>query len=79
MTLKCALFDLPLGGGNAGIAIDPRKYSLEKIEEAVRKYTREIRPMIGGNIDVPAPDVNSNAQMMDWMFDEYHRVEKEAK
>ena len=79
MTLKCALFDLPLGGGKGGLALDPRKYSLEMIEEAVRKYTREIRPIIGGKIDVPAPDVNTDARTMDWMFDEYHRVEREAR
>ena len=71
MTWKCALVDIPLGGGKGGIICDPRQMSQGELERLSRAYVRQIGHNIGLVKDVPAPDVNTNAQIMAWMVDEY--------
>lgn len=74
MTMKCAVVNLPLGGGKGGIAIDPGKYSKAELERLTRKYVDLIAPVIGPEIDVPAPDVNTDSQIMVWIEDEYSKI-----
>ncbi|MBZ9578539.1 Glu/Leu/Phe/Val dehydrogenase [Patescibacteria group bacterium] len=74
MTWKCALVDLPFGGGKGGVIVDPRKLSKGELERLSRGYVKGIFPYIGPDIDVPAPDVNTNAQIMAWMVNEYSKL-----
>ncbi|MBA3758680.1 Glu/Leu/Phe/Val dehydrogenase [Candidatus Saccharibacteria bacterium] len=74
MTLKTAAVGLPLGGGKGGISINPKELSPELLEELSRKYAAHLSPHIGPDKDVPAPDVNTNAAVIDWMVDEYEKV-----
>jgi glutamate dehydrogenase/leucine dehydrogenase len=74
MSLKTAAVGLPLGGGKGGVAVDPRSLSREEIEELSRRYARHLAPHIGSGKDIPAPDVNTNAEIMDWMVDEYEKT-----
>ena len=71
MTWKCAVVDIPLGGGKGGIICDPREMSLGEQERLCRGYIRTLFSQVGPNIDVPAPDVMTNGQHMLWMMDEY--------
>ncbi|MFX0044095.1 MAG: Glu/Leu/Phe/Val dehydrogenase [Candidatus Hodarchaeota archaeon] len=71
MTWKSSLLNLPLGGAKGGIQIDPRKLSKNELERLTRRYTAEIINIIGPDIDIPAPDVNTNAQIMAWIMDVY--------
>ncbi len=71
MTWKTALVDLPYGGAKGGVVIDPRDCSDREIEAVTRRYTEGIRRMIGPEIDVPAPDINTDSQTMAWMMDTY--------
>lgn len=71
MSLKTAAIGLPLGGGKGGVAVDPRNLSEDELEELSRAYVRHLHPHIGPDQDVPAPDVNTNSQIIDWMVDEY--------
>ncbi len=71
MSLKTAAVGLPLGGGKGGITVNPRELSPRELEEISRKYVRGLHEHIGPEKDVPAPDVNTNAQIIDWMTDEY--------
>ena len=73
MTIKCSLQDLPLGGGKGGIKFDPNdpKYTEKDIEKITRKYTQELIDDVGPDKDIPAPDVNTSSQTMDWISDEY--------
>jgi glutamate dehydrogenase (NAD(P)+) len=71
MSWKCAVAGLPYGGGKGGIAIDPKKLSVTEKERMTRRYTAEIAPIIGPRDDVPAPDVNTDAQTMAWFADTY--------
>ncbi|MFX1326650.1 MAG: Glu/Leu/Phe/Val dehydrogenase [Promethearchaeota archaeon] len=71
MTWKCSLLKLPLGGAKGGVCVDPRKLSKAELERLTRRYTSEIINIIGPDIDVPAPDVNTNAQVMAWIMDTY--------
>lgn len=73
MTLKTAAVGLPLGGGKGGIVVDPRKLSESELEELSRAYARHLVPHIGPDKDVPAPDVNTNGTIIDWMVDEYEK------
>jgi glutamate dehydrogenase (NAD(P)+) len=68
---KCALTGLPYGGAKGGITCDPGKMSLTELERLTRRYTQEIIPFIGPQIDVMAPDVGTNEQVMAWMMDTY--------
>ncbi|HKX73413.1 MAG TPA: Glu/Leu/Phe/Val dehydrogenase [Candidatus Saccharimonadales bacterium] len=77
MTLKTAAVGLPLGGGKGGIMVDPRGLSREELEEISRDYARQLAPHIGSDKDIPAPDVNTNAEIMDWMVDELEKVKGE--
>lgn len=74
MTMKNAIVDVPFGGGKGGIAVDPKKLSEGELERLTRGFTRELSKYIGPEIDVPAPDVNTNAKIMAWIRDEYSRV-----
>ncbi len=74
MTWKCALLDLPYGGGKGGVRVDPKGLSEGELERLSRSFIREIAPIIGPRIDIPAPDVNTGAREMAWMVDEYQRV-----
>ena len=71
MTWKSSLLNLPLGGAKGGICVDPFKLSKKELEKVTRRYTAEIINIIGPDIDVPAPDVNTNAQIMAWIMDTY--------
>lgn len=76
MTLKCAVVNLPLGGAKGGVAVDPEKYSKAELERLTRKYVQLIEPIIGPETDVPAPDVNTDAQVMAWIADEFSRLKE---
>jgi len=71
MTWKCAVVNIPFGGAKGGVACDPKKMSLREIQNLTRRYTTEISILIGPNTDIPAPDVNTNAQIMAWLMDTY--------
>ncbi|WP_042277649.1 Glu/Leu/Phe/Val family dehydrogenase [[Clostridium] dakarense] len=74
MTFKCSVVGIPYGGGKGGMAIDPRDYSEAELERISRGFARAIAPIIGEKEDIPAPDVNTNGQIMSWMVDEYAQV-----
>jgi len=71
MTFKTAAAGLPMGGGKGGVSVDPKSLSEAELEELSRKFARELQPHIGPQKDVPAPDVNTNPKIIDWMVDEY--------
>ena len=71
MTIKNAAVNLPFGGAKGGVRLDPKKLSKKEIERVTRRYTSEIGPIIGPQQDIPAPDVNTDAQIMAWMMDTY--------
>ncbi|MFW2513001.1 Glu/Leu/Phe/Val family dehydrogenase [Demequina sp. SO4-13] len=71
MTWKCALVDLPYGGAKGGVAIEPRDHSLSELERVTRRYTSEILPIIGPEIDIPAPDIGTDERTMAWIMDTY--------
>lgn len=74
MTIKCAVVGIPLGGAKGGVIIDPKKMSAEEIQELSRAYVRAFYKFLGPHTDIPAPDVNTNAQIMAWMMDEYSKI-----
>ena len=71
MSIKNAAVNLPYGGAKGGIRVDPKKLSTKELERLTRRYTSEIGIIIGPQQDIPAPDVNTNAQVMAWMMDTY--------
>jgi glutamate dehydrogenase (NAD(P)+) len=71
MTVKCAAVNLPYGGAKGGIRVDPKTLSQKELERMTRRYTSEIGIIIGPQRDIPAPDVNTNGQIMAWMMDTY--------
>jgi len=71
MTWKCAVVNIPFGGGKGGVIVDPHLLSDTELEKLTRRYTAEIIDFIGPEKDVPAPDVNTNAQIMAWIMDTY--------
>jgi glutamate dehydrogenase (NAD(P)+) len=71
MTWKCALTGIPFGGAKGGIACDPKTMSLHELERMTRRYASEIVTEIGPDVDIPAPDVGTNARTMSWLFDSY--------
>ena len=74
MTWKTSLLDIPYGGGKGGIGVNPFDYSKTELERMSRRFFRAIDPIIGVNVDIPAPDVNTNAQVMSWFMDEYSQL-----
>ncbi len=74
MTWKCSLVNLPFGGGKGGVIVDPRELSKGELERLSRGYVKGIFPWLGQDIDVPAPDINTNAQIMVWMTEEYSKL-----
>ena len=73
MTWKTALVDVPFGGAKGGVQIDPADLSKGELERVTRRYTEQIGHVIGPNRDIPAPDMNTNAQTMSWIVDQYGR------
>jgi glutamate dehydrogenase (NAD(P)+) len=71
MSWKCALVGLPYGGAKGGVTCDTRKLSLGELERLTRRYTQELIPVIGPQVDIPAPDVGTNEQVMAWIMDTY--------
>jgi glutamate dehydrogenase (NAD(P)+) len=71
MTWKCAVVGIPYGGGKGGVVVDPSRLSIKEIEALTRRFTTEIELIIGPERDIPAPDMNTNAQVMAWMMDTY--------
>ena len=71
MTWKCAVVNIPFGGAKGGVICDPHKMSMGELERMTRRYTAELFEFIGPEKDVPAPDVNTNEQIMAWMMDTY--------
>jgi len=74
MTLKCAANNLPLGGGKGGVIVNPKELSEGELERLSRIYAQKIAPFIGEDVDVPAPDVNTDGKIMMWMLDEYEKT-----
>jgi glutamate dehydrogenase (NAD(P)+) len=71
MTWKTALMDIPFGGAKGGVTVDPKKLSKLELERLTRRFTQRIAIVLGPYRDIPAPDVNTNAQVMAWILDEY--------
>jgi glutamate dehydrogenase (NAD(P)+) len=71
MTWKCAVVGLPFGGAKGGVRVNPKLLSQAELQNLTRRYTTEIQPFIGPNQDIPAPDVNTNPQIMAWLMDTY--------
>ena len=71
MTWKCACVNIPYGGGKGGVIVDPKKLSQRELEGLTRRFATEISPLIGPDRDIPAPDVNTNAQTMAWIMDTF--------
>lgn len=76
MAMKCAVADLPLGGGKGGIIVDPKTLSPGELERLSRGYGKAIADVVGPDLDVPAPDVNTNGVIMGWMVDEFLKVQR---
>ncbi len=74
MSLKCAAVDIPLGGGKGGVAFDPREYDEKHVEEVSRQFVRGLKDVIGPEVDVPAPDVNTDDRVIGWMVEEYEKL-----
>ncbi len=79
MAMKTAVVNIPYGGSKGGVTVDPRSLSIHELERMTRGYIRAIADVIGPNKDIPAPDVNTNAQIMDWTADEYIKNVKSQK
>ena len=71
MTWKCAVVGIPYGGGKGGVIVDPKQLSLRELEALTRRFFTEIEVLVGPEKDIPAPDVNTNSQVMAWMMDTY--------
>jgi glutamate dehydrogenase len=74
MTWKCAVVNIPLGGGKGGVIVNPRELSEGELERLSRGYIQAVHKNIGPDVDVPAPDVYTNAKIMSWMLDEYEKL-----
>lgn len=78
MTLKCAVANIPMGGGKGGVTVDPKKLSKSELEKISRGWARGMADILGPKKDVPAPDVNTTPEIMSWMNDEYMKVSGES-
>ena len=76
MVYKCAVVNLPYGGGKGGIEIDPSQYSTAELERVTRAFAAELRPFVGERLDIPAPDVNTGQREMNWFRDTYETLER---
>ena len=76
MTIKCAVVGLPYGGGKGGVIVDPKRLSPMELERLSRAYVRAMADFIGPEVDIPAPDVYTNARIMGWMMDEYEAIKR---
>ena len=74
MTIKGAAVDIPMGGGKGGVVFNPRDKDEAYLEKVSRQFVQNLQDDIGPDIDVPAPDMNTNGQIMDWMVDEYEKL-----
>ncbi|MCD6403065.1 MAG: Glu/Leu/Phe/Val dehydrogenase [Candidatus Aenigmarchaeota archaeon] len=74
MTWKCAVVGIPYGGGKGGVIVNPKELSERELEELSRGYIRALAPFIGPEKDIPAPDVNTNPEVMAWMMDEFSKI-----
>jgi len=74
MSIKTAAVNIPMGGGKGGVTVDPSTLNEKELEELSRKYVRKFYENLGPNTDVPAPDVNTSAKIIDWMVDEYEKL-----
>lgn len=74
MTWKCALQNLPFGGGKGGVKFNPSEHNIEDLERITRRFTHALGINIGPDWDIPAPDMGTNAQIMDWMMDTYSNI-----
>lgn len=74
MTWKCAVADVPFGGGKGGVIVDPKKISVGELERLTRLYVDRIYPDIGPEVDIPAPDVNTDPRVMGWFYDEFSKL-----
>ncbi len=74
MTFKCGVVGIPYGGGKGGVSVDPLELSSNELEQLARGYIDKTYKYLGDRIDIPAPDVGSNAQVMSWMLDEYEKI-----
>ncbi len=74
MALKCAVAGIPMGGGKGGITVDPKKLSKGELERLSRGWVQALSDVLGPHKDVPAPDVNTTPEIMDWMADEYEKI-----
>ncbi len=74
MTFKCGIVGIPYGGGKGGITADPSELSKGELERLARGYIQKLHKYLGDRIDIPAPDVNTNAQVMAWMVDEFEKI-----
>jgi glutamate dehydrogenase (NAD(P)+) len=71
MTWKCAVVGIPYGGAKGGVKVDAKKLSQVELENLTRRFTTELMPIIGPDTDIPAPDINTNPQIMAWLMDTY--------
>ncbi|MCL6096865.1 MAG: Glu/Leu/Phe/Val dehydrogenase [Patescibacteria group bacterium] len=79
MSLKTAVIGIPFGGAKGGVAVDPKVLKEEELEELSREYVRRVYEILGAEKDVPAPDVNTNPKIIDWMADEYVKLSQKSK
>ncbi|NUC70878.1 Glu/Leu/Phe/Val dehydrogenase [Haloterrigena sp. SYSU A558-1] len=78
MTWKCAVMDIPFGGGKGGVAVDPKQLSEDETERLTRRFAEELRDVVGPTKDVPAPDMGTDAQTMAWFMDAYSMQQGET-
>lgn len=79
MTLKCSLQNIPFGGAKGGIKFNPRDYSREDLKLISKEFSRRLVPYIGPDVDIPAPDMGTNDQVMDWMLDAYNELHRKRQ
>jgi len=79
MAIKCAVVDLPYGGAKGGVRVDPRKLSLLELERLSRGYIRAMADVIGPEVDIPGPDMNTDERIMGWMSDEYDTLIRQRR
>lgn len=77
MTIKCAVLDLPFGGGKGGVTVDPKQLSQMELERLSRGYVDAVADFLGPDVDVPAPDVYTNEMVMGWMMDQYSTIRRQ--